>query len=262
MAGQDRIEFTLVPFDDGRRGYRFAVTPLGLQADAQVLPEGGSGGRDDTSWNAAWVSAGSIDAEGYTIEAAIPFAEVRFPAGGSVWGFSIERLWPRGSEVRLRSEPWNRRDACDLCQASRLTNLEGVTPGGAVRIAPTLTASHAGEGVASVTGSVPLEATARTRALASELAWDLTVIDAREFARPEYMANPVNRCFYCKESLYAEIARYTGAQVLSGANTDDLSEYRPGLDEIRFLVHPHLPSSAARRSSGQPSSSATRSTSL
>ena len=85
----------------------------------------------------------------------------------------------------------------------------------------------------SVTASVPAEATARTRALADELGWDLHVIDAREFARPEYLANPVNRCFYCKQSLYAEIARHTDATVLSGANTDDLADYRPGLDAAR-----------------------------
>jgi len=85
----------------------------------------------------------------------------------------------------------------------------------------------------SVTASVPREATERTQALAAERGWKLTLVDANEFARAEYMGNPANRCFYCKESLYAEIARHTDAQVLSGANTDDLTEYRPGLDAAR-----------------------------
>lgn len=85
----------------------------------------------------------------------------------------------------------------------------------------------------SLTASVPAAATQRTRTLAARFGWRLRVIDAREFLRDEYLANPVNRCFYCKQSLYAEIARHTDAQVLSGANTDDLSEYRPGLDAAR-----------------------------
>ena len=85
----------------------------------------------------------------------------------------------------------------------------------------------------SLTASVPAAATERTRSLAGRFGWHLRVIDAREFSRDEYLANPVNRCFYCKQSLYAEIARHTDAQVLSGANTDDLSEYRPGLDAAR-----------------------------
>lgn len=85
----------------------------------------------------------------------------------------------------------------------------------------------------SVTASVPRAATARTKALAAERGWQLTIVDAKEFARAEYMANPANRCYYCKESLYEEIARHTDAQVVSGANTDDLREYRPGLDAAR-----------------------------
>lgn len=85
----------------------------------------------------------------------------------------------------------------------------------------------------SLTASVPSEATARTRDLAARFGWSLHVIDARELTREEYLSNPVNRCFYCKQSLYAEIARHTTAQVLSGANADDLGEYRPGLDAAR-----------------------------
>jgi uncharacterized protein len=85
----------------------------------------------------------------------------------------------------------------------------------------------------SLTASVPPEASARTRELASRLGWRLRVIDARELAREDYLANPANRCFYCKQSLYREIARHTAAQVLSGANADDLAEYRPGLEAAR-----------------------------
>lgn len=85
----------------------------------------------------------------------------------------------------------------------------------------------------SMTGSVPLEATARTRELAGRLGWNLQVVDAGEFSRETYLANPANRCFFCKQSLYAEIARHTSAQVVSGANADDLADYRPGLDAAR-----------------------------
>lgn len=85
----------------------------------------------------------------------------------------------------------------------------------------------------SLTASVPREATRRTRELAAREGWGLHVIDAREFERAEYLANPVNRCFFCKQSLYAEIARHTSAQVVSGANADDLGDYRPGLAAAR-----------------------------
>jgi len=80
------------------------------------------------------------------------------------------------------------------------------------------------------------------RALAAREAWNLQVVDAHEFGREEYVSNPVNRCFYCKQSLYAVIGRHTGAQVVSGANTGDLGEYRPGLDAARDagVRHPFI----------------------
>jgi uncharacterized protein len=61
----------------------------------------------------------------------------------------------------------------------------------------------------------------------------LRVIDAGEFMREQYRANPANRCFYCKTSLYGAIRPATGAQIVSGTNLDDLGEYRPGLDAAR-----------------------------
>ena len=84
----------------------------------------------------------------------------------------------------------------------------------------------------AVSPAVPAEATQRVRALAQLYGWQLEVIDAGEFDSEDYMRNPVNRCFFCKTSLYdaiSAIAEQTNAQILSGTNTDDLGEYRPGL---------------------------------
>ncbi|WP_332814150.1 hypothetical protein [Ramlibacter sp.] len=83
----------------------------------------------------------------------------------------------------------------------------------------------------AVSPAVPPEATGRVKALAASEAWALELIDAGEFSRDDYLSNPVNRCFFCKESLYSTIRRHVGAgaQILSGTNRDDLSDYRPGL---------------------------------
>ena len=80
--------------------------------------------------------------------------------------------------------------------------------------------------------AVPGEATERTRALAAERDVRLEVFDAGEFEDARYRANPANRCFFCKTNLYGAIVarlRGSGALVLSGTNTDDLADYRPGL---------------------------------
>jgi pyridinium-3,5-biscarboxylic acid mononucleotide sulfurtransferase len=85
----------------------------------------------------------------------------------------------------------------------------------------------------AVSPAVPQEATDRVRALAARESWALHVLDAGEFADPQYLANPLNRCFYCKSGLYSAIAPHTRAQIVSGANLDDLGEYRPGLIAAR-----------------------------
>lgn len=87
--------------------------------------------------------------------------------------------------------------------------------------------------VHAVSPAVPGEATARVRDKAAREGWQLRVIEAGEFADPAYRENPVNRCFFCKTNLYGAIRRVTDRQIVSGANLDDLGEYRPGLDAAR-----------------------------
>jgi uncharacterized protein len=59
------------------------------------------------------------------------------------------------------------------------------------------------------------------------------VIVTDELNKADYRANPVNRCFHCKTSLYTElqqIAEQRGIAVIAnGTNLDDLGDHRPGL---------------------------------
>jgi uncharacterized protein len=83
--------------------------------------------------------------------------------------------------------------------------------------------------VHALSPAVPAEATARVRDHATRFGWRLTEVDAGEFDDPAYRANPVNRCYFCKTNLYARIAHVTEGPIASGANLDDLGDYRPGL---------------------------------
>jgi uncharacterized protein len=90
--------------------------------------------------------------------------------------------------------------------------------------------------------AVPAEATARVERMAEMRQWNLQLIRAGEFDDPNYLANPVNRCFYCKTNLYGTIRAQTSRPMLSGANLDDLAEYRPGLEAARLhaVRHPYI----------------------
>ncbi len=76
-----------------------------------------------------------------------------------------------------------------------------------------------------------------TQELAASLGMQHRVIVTDELTKAAYRANPVNRCFHCKTSLYAalrEIASNEGyAHIANGTNTDDLGDHRPGLQAAR-----------------------------
>jgi pyridinium-3,5-biscarboxylic acid mononucleotide sulfurtransferase len=88
--------------------------------------------------------------------------------------------------------------------------------------------------------AVPADATERVHRHAARFGWTLETTSAAEFEDPDYLKNPVNRCFFCKTNLYQRIAALTDRQIASGANLDDLSDYRPGLIAAaeNKVVHP------------------------
>ena len=73
--------------------------------------------------------------------------------------------------------------------------------------------------------------------IARDFGFPHEVIHTAELDRPEYRANPANRCYYCKDELYgrlAAIARERGmAVVVDGNNADDRGDYRPGRQAAR-----------------------------
>ncbi|MFO1349895.1 MAG: asparagine synthase-related protein [Gammaproteobacteria bacterium] len=98
--------------------------------------------------------------------------------------------------------------------------------------------------------AVPPEATMRVRAYGERYGWDLRVIDAGEFQDADYLRNPIDRCFFCKHNLYQAISRLTPATLVSGANLDDLSDYRPGLRaaERHAVRHPYIEAGVSKSS--------------
>src|SRR6266487_397563 len=80
----------------------------------------------------------------------------------------------------------------------------------------------------------------RHRALAIRIARDFglrhQIIQTNELERPEYRANPSNRCYYCKHELYTHLSRIAtgrGAVIVDGNNADDRGDYRPGRQAAR-----------------------------
>jgi uncharacterized protein len=85
--------------------------------------------------------------------------------------------------------------------------------------------------------SYPERHRAMAVAVARQFRFNHEIILTAEMARPEYRANPANRCYYCKHELYTHLsalARERGISVIAdGSNADDRGDYRPGRQAAR-----------------------------
>ena len=68
--------------------------------------------------------------------------------------------------------------------------------------------------------------------LAEQFAFPVRVVHTREFDNPSYLANPNNRCYFCKHELFSELeplAKMEGFAVIAyGENASDVGDFRPG----------------------------------
>lgn len=90
--------------------------------------------------------------------------------------------------------------------------------------------------VLAVTGrspSVPSAELESVADLAREIGAPHEFHNTNEFDDPRYLANPSNRCYFCKTELYTQLAPLAQQRslnvVINGVNVDDLGDFRPGL---------------------------------
>jgi hypothetical protein len=133
----DFVGVVLDTFDDERRAFEFFLNPLGVQMD---FIQNDVTRNEDSSWDAIWLSAGRLTAEGYEVEAAIPLSSLRFPKAGAAsgrWGIDAVRIRPRTSTERIGLVPQERGRNCYLCQEAKLDGLSGIEPGRDIELDPT-----------------------------------------------------------------------------------------------------------------------------
>ena len=98
----------------------------------------------------------------------------------------------------------------------------------------------AGDRVLAVTAdspSVPAHQRKMALRLAEHCGFPHEVIRTDEVDLEEYRENPPNRCYFCKDELFAKLtvmAKERGyAAIVDGLNADDLGDYRPGRQAAR-----------------------------
>ena len=80
--------------------------------------------------------------------------------------------------------------------------------------------------------SLPRRELEEALALAGQFNFSVEVVRTREFQNPEYLANPSNRCYFCKHELFTELIPLAQAKQLAvivyGENASDAGDFRPG----------------------------------
>jgi uncharacterized protein len=87
-------------------------------------------------------------------------------------------------------------------------------------------------GVIADSASLPRQALAEALALAAQIGARVEVVKTGELDNPDYAANPMNRCYFCKAELFTRLdalARERGFRAIAyGENADDMQQVRPG----------------------------------
>ena len=161
----DKVTIFFDPFLDQQRAYIFSVNGYGVQGDATMDSSGMSrGGRrqqrrgpnanlpgvvpvGDTSWDALFASAGTLVADGWTAEIAIPFKSLRYPARRAEaphrWGFQIVRNIESKDERAVWS-PVSRGIVGFLTQMGTLEGMTNLSASRNLEFLPTVTGFKAG----------------------------------------------------------------------------------------------------------------------
>ncbi len=124
----DAFVLYLDPHHDLLTGAQFAVSAAGVQRDALIYNDNFL----DSTWDAVWESAVSVDEGGWNVEMRIPLSQLRFPrAERYTWGINVQRIVQRRNESDwLQLVPKNVSGL-----ASRMARLEGI---GGIHPPPTL----------------------------------------------------------------------------------------------------------------------------
>lgn len=71
------------------------------------------------------------------------------------------------------------------------------------------------------------------KSFCAEFDINLEIVHTKEIDNPNYASNPIDRCYFCKFTLYDELKliaeKFPGTDILNGQNFDDLGDYRPGI---------------------------------
>ena len=135
MAIDDDDSFTIGidSLNDNRTAYAFDTNVNGAQLDVQMI----EGGEMNIDWDGIWYSKGNIDADGFTLEFAIPFFTLRFKSGEEAeMGIILERIIQRRAEKSYWPALTRDHNFGNISHWGRLVGLKGIERGVDLEVIP------------------------------------------------------------------------------------------------------------------------------
>ncbi len=129
----DMVAFQFDSYHDLQTAFTFFVSVAGSKMDAY---ESENGENMDDTWNPIWWAKAQVDDQGWTVEARIPFSQLRFDrSSGGVWGFQVAREVFRNSETSLW-QPISRESSGWVHLMGELHGLQDIDPKKQAEIIP------------------------------------------------------------------------------------------------------------------------------
>jgi len=86
--------------------------------------------------------------------------------------------------------------------------------------------------VTAVSPSLPASELISAKKIAHDFSFTHVLLDSHEFDSDKYIANDMDRCYWCKKEIIAIVSGYAQLHdiptIIDGNNIDDLKDFRPG----------------------------------
>ncbi|NQU51242.1 MAG: carbohydrate binding family 9 domain-containing protein [Bacteroidetes bacterium] len=133
-SGPDHLMLFLDSYFDKRTGYKFMVTPTGVQGDELRYDDV----KRDNNWNGIWYSEGSVDEKGWYAEVKIPFFNLRYSSKEQqTWGFNIMRTiskFAARGQWKPHLPEWD--NTTRMSQLGEIRNIQNISSGRTFEIRP------------------------------------------------------------------------------------------------------------------------------
>lgn len=133
----DGFGVVIDPYQDRRNSYGFITNPGGAQRETLAYE---NGRRNDANWNGVWFVRTRVRADGWSVELAIPFKTLRFPAHDiQEWGLNMVRWARRANETSTWAPVPRQFSHYNVAYAGTLDGIAAVERGRSLQVKPFLT---------------------------------------------------------------------------------------------------------------------------